>query len=152
MRRDEALAADLLSLSALDTKALRQRWADVFKIEPATRISRDVLIRAIAWALQAETHGGLSKAAQRQLLRHADEFRSSGSISVSSGSDFKPGTKLIREWQGRVHEVVILDDGYVWSGKRYRSLSAIARAITGTRWSGPRFFGIDATKRGGGHG
>ena len=147
MRRDEGLANDIASLSDLNTMSLRQRWAELFDIEPATRISRDLLIRAIAWRMQEKAHGGLSKAAQHQLARHADEFRSLGSMSVSSGADYKPGTKLIREWQGKVHEVVILDDGYIWSGKKYRSLSEIARGITGTRWSGPRFFGTEAPRR-----
>ena len=147
MRRDGDLANEIAGLSDLNTISLRQRWAELFNIEPTTRISRDLLIRAIACRLQESAHGGLSKAAHRQLARHAEEFRSSGSMSVSSGADYKPGTKLIREWLGKVHEVVILDDGYVWSGRRYRSLSQIARAITGTRWSGPRFFGTDGSKR-----
>ena len=64
-------------------------------------------------------------------------------MTVPSGVGIKPGTKLIREWKGRVHEVIVLDDTYIWSGKPYRSLSQIARAITGTRWSGPRFFGLE---------
>ena len=119
---------------------------DLFDIEATSRISRDLLIRAIAWRLQEEVCGGLSNSARRQLARHAQELRSSGSISVSSSADLKPGTKLIREWQGRVHEVVIVEDGYVWSGKRYRSLSQIARIITGTRWSGPRFFGTRGSR------
>ena len=137
---------DITSLSDLDTPSLRLWWADLFDIEATSRISRDLLIRAIAWRLQEEVCGGLSNSARRQLARHAQEFRSSGSISVSSSADLKPGTKLIREWQGRVHEVVIVEDGYVWSGKRYRSLSQIARIITGTRWSGPRFFGTRGSR------
>jgi hypothetical protein len=141
MLRNAPPIPDITSLSDLDTPSLRQWWADLFDIEATSRISRDLLIRAIAWRLQEEVCGGLSNSARRQLARHAEEFRSSGSISVSSSADLKPGTKLIREWQGRVHEVVIVEDGYVWSGKRYRSLSQIARIITGTRWSGPRFFG-----------
>jgi hypothetical protein len=68
-----------------------------------------------------------------------------GAKLTPSSPGFKPGTKLIREWKGRVHEVVIAGDTYIWSGKHYRSLSQIARAITGTRWSGPRFFGLDRT-------
>src|SRR6266404_3071624 len=112
MRCDGDLANEIASLSDLNTMSLRQRWAELFNIEPTTRISRDLLIRAIAWRLQEYAHGGLSKAAQRQLARHAEEFRLSGSMSVSSGAGYKPGTKLIREWQGNVHEVVILDDGY----------------------------------------
>ena len=146
MPRSARPIPDITSLSDLDTPSLRQRWADLFDIEATSRVSRDLLIRAIAWRLQEEVCGGLSNSARRQLARHAQEFRSSGSISVSSSADLKPGTKLIREWQGRVHEVVIVEDGYVWSGKRYRSLSQIARIITGTRWSGPRFFGTRGSR------
>ena len=146
MLRSAPPIPDITSLRDLDTPSLRQRWADLFDIEATSRISRDLLIRAIAWRLQEEVCGGLSNSARRQLARHAQEFRSSGSISISSSADLKPGTKLIREWQGRVHEVVIVEDGYVWSGKRYRSLSQIARIITGTRWSGPRFFGTRGSR------
>jgi hypothetical protein len=78
------------------------------------------------------------------LLRLAEALRDGGAIPASQGQSFKAGTKLIREWRGKVQEVVIVGDGYVWEGKRYRSLSEIARAITGTRWSGPRFFGLEA--------
>ena len=146
MLRNAPPIPDITSLSDLDTPSLRQWWADLFDIEATSRISRDLLIRAIAWRLQEEVCGGLRNSARRQLARHAQEFRSSGSISISSSADLKPGTKLIREWQGRVHEVVIVEDGYVWSGKRYRSLSQIARIITGTRWSGPRFFGTRGSR------
>lgn len=150
MRRDEGLAAELAGLSALDTPVLRRRWFDLLKTEPSNRISRDVLIRAVAFAMQAVKSGGLSKPVQRQLLRHVSEIGSAGVQTVSSGPGYKPGTRLVREWQGKVHEVIILDDGYLWSGKRYGSLSAIARAITGTRWSGPRFFGTVVGNGGGG--
>jgi hypothetical protein len=146
MLRSARPIPDITSLSDLDTTSLRQWWADLFDIEATSRISGDLLIRAIAWRLQEEVCGGLSNSARRQLARHAQELRSSGSISISSSADLKPGTKLIREWQGRVHEVVIVEDGYVWSGKRYRSLSQIARIITGTRWSGPRFFGTRGSR------
>jgi len=147
MRRGEELAGEIAALNDLTTTSLRQRWAELFCLEPATRISRDLLIRAIAWGVQEKAHGGLSKAAQRQLARHAEEIRSSGSLSMAAVSKYKPGTKLIREWQGKVHEVIVLDEGYVWAGKKYRSLSEIARGITGTRWSGPRFFGTETPKR-----
>jgi hypothetical protein len=77
----------------------------------------------------------------------AEELRDSGSILASHRQTFKSGTKLIREWKGKVHEVIVAGDGYVWAGKHYRSLSQIARSITGTRWSGPRFFGLEAEKQ-----
>jgi hypothetical protein len=144
-KRDfSATAQDLVDL---ETDTLRARWAKLFGVAPGPRISPDMLIRGVAFAMQEEVDGGLSKSCQRQLRRLAQTLRSGGSITEPAGApSFKPGTRLIREWQGRVHEVVIAGDTYIWSGKPYRSLSQIARAITGTRWSGPRFFGLETGK------
>lgn len=138
------LAAELKELGGLSTDALRQRWTKLFGMAPSPRISRDVLIRGTAYRIQEQAYGGLGKACRRQMQSLADTLREGGSIPVTQGQSFKPGTKLIREWKGKVHEVVIAGDTYIWTGKHYRSLSQIARAITGTRWSGPRFFGLEA--------
>jgi Protein of unknown function (DUF2924) len=135
---------DVSELTVLGTDMLRQRWSELYGMEPAPRISRDVLIRGVAYRIQEEAYGGLGKACRRQLQRRAVSLRDGGLMSASQGQSFKPGTKLIREWKGKVHEVVIAGDTYIWAGKHYRSLSQIARAITGTRWSGPRFFGLEA--------
>ncbi len=137
------LASEVGSLAGLDTGVLRERWAELYGMAPAPRISRDVLIRGVAYRIQEEAFGGVSKSCLRQLRRLAEELRDSGSIPASHRQTFKSGTKLIREWKGKVHEVVIAGDGYLWAGKHYRSLSQIARSITGTRWSGPRFFGLE---------
>lgn len=83
------------------------------------RISRDLLIRGVAYRLQEEADHGLSKPVLRRLARAAKELRETGSMTGSAGIGIKPGTKLIREWKGRVHEVIVLDDTYIWSGKRY---------------------------------
>jgi hypothetical protein len=139
-------AREVDSLTGLDTGLLRERWTALYGMAPAPRISRDVLIRAVAFRLQEDAHGGLSKSCRRQLQRLAQKLRDEGSIPTSSGQAFKPGTKLIREWKGKVHEVIMVSDGYVWAGKHHRSLSQIARSITGTRWSGPRFFGVETGK------
>jgi hypothetical protein len=147
MSYDAELAAAIQELPALDTATLRQRWTELFDLEPAPRISRDLLIRGVAYRLQEEADHGLSKRALRHLARAAKELRETGSMTESAGG-IKPGTKLIREWKGRVHEVIVLDDTYIWSGRPYRSLSQIARAITGTRWSGPRFFGLETPPSG----
>jgi outer membrane protein assembly factor BamB len=148
MSPNDPLAAEIEELSALDTATLRKRWTDLFGLEPAPRISRDLLIRGVAYRLQEDADRGLRKPALCQLARAAKELRETGSVTLSSGVGIKAGTKLIREWKGRVHEVVVLDDTYRWMGKPYRSLSQIARAITGTRWSGPRFFGLETTGSG----
>jgi hypothetical protein len=145
MARDEAI--DVGGLADLDVAALRQRWLEQFGAEPPGRISQELLAQAIAYRLQEKAFGGLKKAARRELARFAEEYRATGSISLCSNPGLKPGTKLIRVWQGRNHEVEVLTDGFNWSGRRYGSLSEIARAITGTRWSGPRFFGLEVAKR-----
>jgi hypothetical protein len=138
------LTAELGKLGGLGTDALRQRWLEFYGLAPSPRISRELLIRAVAHRMQEDAHGGLGKSCQRRLARLAEILREGGPIPVSQTQSFKPGTKLIREWKGKVHEVVISGGTYIWAGQHYRSLSQIARAITGTRWSGPRFFGLEA--------
>jgi Protein of unknown function (DUF2924) len=137
----------IADLAALSTDELRQRWAEFYRVTPTSRISRDVLVRGVAFRLQEDAHGGLGKSCRRQLRRLAETLRDEGAIPAAQGQTFKLGTKLIREWKGKVHEVVIAGDGYEWGGKRYRSLSQVARSITGTRWSGPRFFGLATEKQ-----
>jgi len=139
---------EVTAIADLDADALRQRWAELYGMAPAPRISRDVLMRAVAFRIQEEAHGGLAKPHRRQLRRLAEMLRNGKSIPGSQVQSFKLGTKLIREWKGKVHEVVIADDTYIWAGNHYRSLSQIARAITGTRWSGPRFFGLEVGQDG----
>jgi hypothetical protein len=92
--------------------------------------------------MQEVALGGLRPEPQRQLRQIAQELKQTGAAARRFRPQLKPGTRLIREWQGRTYEVVVLDDGCSWQGARYRSLSAIARKITGTAWSGPLFFGL----------
>jgi len=139
-----AMDQEIAALQEGGLDLLRQRWSELFGLAPPPRFSRDLLIRGAAFRLQEDACGGLSKAVRRQLGKLAADLGNGATLTPSSPS-FKPGTKLIREWKGKVHEVVIAGDTYIWNGKHYRSLSQIARAITGTRWSGPRFFGLDRT-------
>ena len=143
MPRSDALT----ELDSLDTDDLRGRWAALYGTAPATRISRDILIRGIAHRLQEQTLGARSKVLHRRLRGLARDLSGGGRAIPTQTPSFKPGTKFVREWQGQVHEVVITDKGYVWAGKYYRSLTQVARLITGTRWSGPRFFGLEAGQR-----
>ena len=140
----ELLAAELKELGGLGTDELRQRWSKFFGMAASPRISRELLIRAVAYRMQEERAGGLGKSCRRQLMRLAVTLGAGGSLEGAQSRSFKPGTKLIREWKGKVHEVVIAGDTYIWAGQHYHSLSQVARAITGTRWSGPRFFGLEA--------
>jgi hypothetical protein len=142
-------ATDLAGLADLDLDQLRHLWSEVYGIEPLPRISRELLIRAVAYRLQEDKEGGLSRRSIRELDRAATELGQPariGTPSVSLGT----GTRLMRKWQGRMHEVIVLEEDYLWQGERYRSLSEIARLITGAHWSGPRFFGtrpIDVKRR-----
>jgi hypothetical protein len=101
--------------------------------------------------MQEVTLGGLRPERQRQLLRIAQQFKETGAANIPLRPELKPGSRLVREWQGRTYEVLVLDDGFSWQDTHYRSLSALARKITGTAWSGPLFFGLkpnrSATRR-----
>lgn len=138
-----SLQEEISQLNRWDLQYLRGAWEREFRKPPVARLSRDLLILSLAWQLQAKQYGGLSKSGIRERAAQISVLRSTGSISESQSVVYKVGTKLVREWQGQVHEVIILSDGYLWLGNRYRSLSKIARSITGTRWSGPRFFGLE---------
>jgi hypothetical protein len=135
------LAAEILSLSKLDIDKLRGRWKAIYGKAPSGEIGRSFLTRAISYRLQERVYGGLKPSTSRLLARAVEE--------TATGASKKPqtrmaqsGTILIREWRGTAHRVTMLDDGVSFNGKRFRSLSEVARAITGSRWSGPRFFGL----------
>jgi hypothetical protein len=132
----------LSELQGLDTPHLRQRWQEVFKATPPKSVSGDFLHRAIAHKLQAEAHGGLKATAKRRLAQMTKAMEKDPDYSPGPEPTVKPGTKLIREWQGRRFEVMILETGFAFNGRTYDSLSKIASDITGTRWSGPLFFGL----------
>jgi hypothetical protein len=137
----EALTAEIASLSKLDTDELRKRWRAMCGKVPSREIGRSLLTRAIAYRLQEWAYGGLKSATCRLLARAAEET-ASGSARRPQARMAQAGTVLIRQWQGTAHRVTMLDDGVSFNGKRYRSLSEVARAITGSHWSGPRFFGL----------
>ena len=133
------VARELAVLAKLDRTALLERWRRAFGRDAPPRLSRSLMEKAIAYDLQTKAFGGLSSRTRRALRAAA---KADGRSSLSKLPS--RGTRLIREWHGTVHEVEVLEDGYLWRGERHRSLSAIARAITGTKWSGPRFFGLVA--------
>ena len=135
---DEQLAA----LQALDTPALRACWAKVFGRLPPRYSQRDLLLRALAHHVQAKAFGGLGPSIRRRLARAAEDLENGIASAIQPATKLQPGMRLIREWNGETHVVDILADGFAWHGATYASLSAIAHAITGVRWSGPRFFGL----------
>src|SRR5208282_3252099 len=128
-------------IAALDLKDLKSRWRELYDTEPPPRISRELLTRAIAYRLQEKVFGGLAPATRRLLERVAAD-RSARRARLSLARKAAPGTLLIREWRGAAHQVTVHDYGVAYHGKRSGSLSEVARLITGTRWSGPLFFGL----------
>jgi hypothetical protein len=121
---------------------LRGEWRRLYRCEPP-RISRDLLIRGIAYRRQELKHGGgLGKATRRKLKTLAKMFRTTGRVGPDPGLSLKPGARLVREWHGRTHTVTVTEDGFEYAGVSYPSLTKVARKITGAHWSGPRFFGL----------
>ncbi len=138
----EGLTEKLAALADLDAVGLRAEWRRLYRSHPPLHIRRELLVLAIAWKLQEKVYGGLTAAQKRRLAGIAEEFRKNGDLSASPAIRLKPGLRLVREWRGETHDVLVLEDGFEWNGEHRRSLSAIAREITGTHWSGPRFFGL----------
>jgi hypothetical protein len=135
------LAQDVASLGALATTALRQRWKALFGTDPSPHLGRSVLVRAISYRIQETALGGLKPATQRLLDRIA-ESRSETALDGIPERRVNAGTVLVRQWRGVTHRVIVLEHGMMYRNRRYKSLSEVARAITGARWSGPLFFGL----------
>ncbi len=142
--------ANLTSLEQLDLTALQLRWHDVYGTKAPARLGAEFLRRAIAFAVQEQMMGGVSRATSLRLksLERKSAAGTNSSPRSNTMSRVKPGTRFLREWQGEVHEVQAIDTGaYVYRGKSYRSLSVIAREITGTHQSGPKFFGLNDRRK-----
>jgi hypothetical protein len=144
---ESTVEQQLAELPHLDRETLQRRWETLFGHPAPTRVRRDLLRRVIAYRIQEEAYGGLKPATVRQLRRMAEDLKSGCTPTASPTASLRPGARLMREWNGDTHVVDVTPDGFTWRGKAYRSLSVIAREITGARWSGPRFFGLkDARK------
>lgn len=143
--RSDTIAAKLEQLSDLALFELRQEWRRLYRTQPPARLSRDLLTRGIAYRLQEQALGGVPKAVLRKLEQGQASKLGGAGRSSTEPLTIKPGSRLVREWRGVTHSVLVQADHVEWNGERYRSLSEVARAITGARWSGPRFFGL--TKR-----
>ena len=140
-KNGEALAAELASLPDLNLQDLKTCWTALYGTTPSGRLGRRLLMFGIAYRLQEQAMGGLRPAAHRKLEKAAANA-AAGREMLSDRSIIKPGTRLLRTWNGLTHEVIILEEGVRYRGVTWRSLSAVAREITGARWSGPRFFGL----------
>jgi hypothetical protein len=149
MTTDEPILARLAALKAMSVNELKAEWQALFDA-PAPNNSRTFLEGRLAYRIQELTYGGPDKQTRRLLDLLADEVEGTLTRKAQIADPRNPvvGTKLIREWNGVAHTVTVLREGFDWDGRRYKSLSAVARAITGTRWNGYRFFGLRAATRG----
>jgi Protein of unknown function (DUF2924) len=142
---DGQIAQEIERISGLDLMRVRALWSATFKKAPPGALTRDLLVRQLAWRIQEKAFGGHDAAT----LRLLDAYRRQDADKVVLFRRLKPGTSVIREYQGVRHIVTITEGGFVWQGRIYDSLSAIAREITGSRWNGPRFFGLRAADKAG---
>jgi hypothetical protein len=139
----DSVLAQLAALPGKSTAELKQLWVELYDREPPS-FNRDYLIKRLAYRIQELAYGGLSARAEAKLdgLIAEEEARLNGTLPKRRGDRPIAGTRLIREWKGVEHTATVLADGYEYQGRPYKSLSAIARAITGTRWNGPLFFAL----------
>jgi len=135
-------ARRLDNLSLMDKGQLTALWKQLFDNNLGSRLRRNLLIRILAYRIQEQEYGGLSKATLGRLHQLGRLFEVNPKAEIPSTPALKPGTRVVREWKGRMHHVTVIERGYEYSGRKYASLSQIARLITGTRWNGPLFFGL----------
>ena len=148
MTTHDPIPARLAALKTMAVKELKEQWRELFGTEPPP-YNRPFLESRLAYRIQELAYGGLKPATLRRLEQMGEELDGGDVVKRRTRHDTKPitGTRLVREWQGTEHVVTVLTDGFEWQGRPYRSLSAIARAITGTRWNGPLFFGLTNHRR-----
>jgi hypothetical protein len=156
----DRVSASLNALAGMDAAALERRWRQLFGVAPPPGLPPAQRARVIAYRLQAIAYGDLDRDTARALDRLARAREQAGqggddtpirvSVPVPDRRGHTPGVTLSREWAGVMHTVQVLDAGYAWNGTTYDSLSRVAQLITGTKWNGPRFFGLRAKATGGG--
>jgi hypothetical protein len=140
--RNKEFEAEMRRLPDLSLNELRVRWKALFGNPAPLSLRRRFLARAVAYQMQVETYGGLSASTQKRLQAIAAGVRQ-GSLDVAGiARTIRPGAQMLRQWKDQTHTVTALGDGFEWNGKTYKSLSAVAKEITGTNWNGYVFFGI----------
>jgi hypothetical protein len=147
----EALEREVEQIPGLDRAALVERFVKLCGLRPPPRFSRKLMELAVAYKLQEQVLGGL-KPATRRFLLDAAKAQQRPTRAQPATVRFKAGTVLMREWKGVSHQVTVLEDGFLFDGKRHRTLSEIAGRITGAHWSGPTFFGLTKLAKGAGGG
>jgi hypothetical protein len=136
-----------LTVDQLDPARIREQWVEATGTPPPRYISRTLLMRMLADRIQVAKYGGISAELKRRLLKIAGAVSKGETVPDLPARKLKPGTVLVRNWQGARHQVMVLDAGFSFDGQTFGSLSEIARRITGTRWSGPTFFGLNARRK-----
>ncbi len=137
-----ALETEIGRLPNLSLLELRLRWQTLFGHPAPKSLRQNFLARAVAYQMQVEAYGGLSVATKRRLREIAGAVRNGDANAMLGSSRIKAGTQMIRQWQNTTHTVTALSEGFEWNGRTYKSLSAVANAISGTNWNGFAFFGI----------
>ncbi len=137
----ERVAQELSGISQLTREALIKGWRLTHKQSPPKGLSRRLLEYSAAYQLQVKAYGGLKPTIRRKLRQAAGQAGKFVPVTEKS-QRLSPGTRLLREWHGRTHTVEVVEDGFLYAGETWKSLSQVARSITGARWSGPRFFGL----------
>lgn len=135
----DTVLKQITALSGMDIATLKATWRDLYKTEPP-KFNRANIERRLAYRIQETAYGGLPAEVKAQIIQMRRQMEAGTRQKDNSGPP--PGTVLVREYQGIEHRVTVLDGGFEYQGRRYSSLSVIARAITGTQWSGPLFFGL----------
>jgi len=139
---DPTVEAELDRLPTTPIADLRKRYRELFRREPPKAFGPDLLRRSIAQRIQERAYGGLPVATQRLLSQLVKATLAKPHGRLELPRRIKPGSELVRSWKGRSHRVMVMADGFAYDGKKFASLSEIASDITGTRWNGPRFFGL----------
>jgi hypothetical protein len=139
---DPAVEDELDRLPVMPIVQLRVRYREVFRSDPPEAFGPDLLRRSIAHRIQEKAYGGLSRSAQRLLDQMMKAYAAKPNGKIVLPRRIKPGSVLVREWKGKSHRVMVLAEGFAYDGKTFGNLSEIAVLITGTRWNGPRFFGL----------
>jgi hypothetical protein len=145
-RGNETIKNEISRLSALDLTGLRVAWRNTFAKTAPAHLPKHLLVRIIAYRIQANAYGDLDRKVALMLDRLVRQRAGTDGESmerIQTSRTLKPGTMLTRESAGELHRVTVLENGYAWNGGIYRSLSEVAHAITGTRWNGRRFFGLN---------
>jgi hypothetical protein len=148
-RSQDTTAVEVEALQAMDKRALLKIWSEVFQATPHHTLRKELIVPILAYRLQEAVHGGLSNTARRKLISlRKTSCKTQASSAPSGSSELSHSTKLVRTWGGESHEVVVTESGFLYRGEIFKTLSPIAKRITGTQWSGPAFFGTQPKERG----